>query len=1507
MLWALLMIPAVFSTTFNTTTIRPSSKYDRVLAIGDFEELNSIFRGAEIKLPDATVNQRILGINLGIDISNLRCTDIAIGDLAVTYNKESLQKLSFRLDVIQLDLTCYLDYRWNYAGLSDNGSADAYTENNGASISLSFLSPNFDEAPPNSLDSESCQTTIRVVDLDFRGGPVGSILDAFESLIRGTVENAVEDVACGELEALVDGSADDLITFVQDFLDPYLGPIAPEYSDPLFAETNLAVPDGVSLLNVSDTESLLGGWFNTALQEIDRLLGNIVDDKDGPTGSGRDLGVNKFLRDSILDDERAFVVDIADLSSVTDGVVFDMHDTLTQTQMVLTSVKIFGLDTFTRFEPLQDIGSYTLQNELSWQYLTIEIDVDITIRPSTLEDSVIANPGAEVVEEQMKIRFGVDNVDAVVSFLLAIDDASLGSLPLGSLLDSANILPCLLSVIHDFELSALGVSVGNIREPTLNGFVSRGIDRVVSKTVEAVFEMYEGILLQAVPKMFQTTLRDMLNRDVIDALLQTEGGNECPTVSFDESLDFRDFLLSPGAAKAVGGTGEEPYGDLGSMVRDLVLDELLSPDADGLPSINSAIVAPLTESQSGTPGSLKFADALFDFVQDGFTNKFVSAFLERFEFSVFDTRVSNLDTITFPLTLLNPTTDPNTLANLISVGPMPDRTGGKDLTGKIRFLLALDGPASPFQMRNEFDLVVKIPATAIAANLYAKIDGQSFANFAVEDILNGDCWLALFAPSPIDDTNNGNNNGNATMTVPTESNLGLGSFMLTMFGFSINAECVSCSSAGTAVLGGVSAVLESSGAVDFFRSRLEMFVTDFVTGDWASSTVDRLTQEAPYKCPHHPMYNTNSSVSTSRNDNGLTGMFSKDSVETIILGGALAVEVAMIVFADTHLKMARTQTDPLSGEAKLKQRQYRQLQQSEDKNGPATRFLDWTNLGQSFGPIADMGFEQLRRYLEGSEDGTLTVNTLLQDFLLEDDGSLTVDLNGWAFSEAGITVEVHSVKLVGLDSIESVEMVNPIGPQTIQNALTWQNLTLVIDADVAVTESNGDTSVATTTKERVVFTATATGIDVDLSLLLAVDAVAIEAMELGSVLSSATALSCLLSTIDTAEVTQLKASAEAFSTPELSGFLSPSVQETLDRSIQALFSAYETDLLDSVPIIFDETVRTLLNNLLSVFLDDETNEGGGGSEVSAVCPSNNFQALTGEVDFRELLLPEDQATALGGRPGQPYGDVGPTVMDLIREELLVLDTNSNDSRINSAIIAPLTESQSGTAGTLRFGNVTSFQSGPVDEIGLVGVALSVSEGVIENLDSVGFPLELLAPNSTNGQLLDNSIALASSQTPLRASTTIVVDLEGTSPVLNMRNEIELSLSVADVSVLAGIVARLDERAFMTFPLGQISSLTCWLATFVTPALDEDGFRLDPSAAASLAFDYLHMVLNALTVDAQCVSCTSTGLDSLPELTSILRNGGIIDDLNRRLVAFGAEILTGDLVEVYGDRLLADAV
>jgi hypothetical protein len=93
---------------------------------------------------------------------------------------------------------------------------------------------------------------------------------------------------------------------------------------------------------------------------------------------------------------------------------------------------------------------------------------------------------------------------------------------------------------------------------------------------------------------------------------------------------------------------------------------------------------------------------------------------------------------------------------------------------------------------------------------------------------------------------------------------------------------------------------------------------------------------------------------------------------------------------------------------------------------------------------------------------------------------------------------------------------------------------------------------------------------------------------------------------------------------------------------------------------------------------------------------------------------------------------------------------------------------------------------------------------IKNLDSIGAPLVLLEPNATNGFIIEKRATFGVGADPMRFSLKGLFDLKG-NPVLEMSNEMELSVDVSDSELLASLLAKVDAGALFSFPLRDVAN------------------------------------------------------------------------------------------------------
>lgn len=480
-----------------------------------------------------------------------------------------------------------------------------------ASLSIGFISVDYDTTPPRDASVSECEAVIQIAGMSFDGdglGFIGGVMDLFEGLLRGTIESKVRDAACTELRKLAGegdetttesngGALDYLIQDVGTKIRTHLEPLGLNQTSPLWVETNTVIPTITTPTTNKDGQEVgqpaymnfhdifAHPFVNLALDELRSYLG-----RDSTSG---DLGINTILRDNILDKDRKYEVDAStffDLiiknntttsnnSSTGGGVIFQGHDMLTETALSISTIKIEGLDTFRELNVLDDIGNYTLQNTFMLDQLSVVIEMVAEMKTSSKSDAIFVTNtldnvagggggGGEPIVERFTINFNVSDIEVDLSLFLGVHKDRWGKLVLGPLLHMKNIFPCLVSIVDVAQVSGLTMTVGNITPPLLSGFLDNGIDRLVSNGAIALFDMYEGSMIRAMPNFFQTYVRDTVNEFLVKQLMSAECPE--PASTLDGIVDFRDLLLTEERAKELFARGNSPYGDLFRMLYSLI-------------------------------------------------------------------------------------------------------------------------------------------------------------------------------------------------------------------------------------------------------------------------------------------------------------------------------------------------------------------------------------------------------------------------------------------------------------------------------------------------------------------------------------------------------------------------------------------------------------------------------------------------------------------------------------------------------------------------------------------------------------------------------------------------------------------------------------------------------------------------------------------------------------------------------------------------------------------------
>ena len=618
-----------------------------LLRVGDFETFNEEIKDLKLLVDDPDpIVQNVL-FELQVQLTNVYCTNIQIGDMSGDYSNTN-QALTYKLSVDPFGLDCYAEYSYNYGGfLQDSGTAVLIMTANAVELSLGFSSASeFELAPPTGSNVTGCTPRVTIDDVQLGGEVEALVASLFSEMASETIGQVVSDTLCETFGYLIN-MMDDVVTGINEQIDVYLQPIGEERADPLHPERNFTAPSDVDVLNLINGGGLVGDLFREILEEADDLLNRLVDDPSNPTK--QDLAINVLLRDSFLNPDGTFTL------SSDPSVIFETADKLIESKVSLSSIKAKGLDSLRVFKPLEELGNYTIANQLAWEALSIETEILFDIGVSTLPDSELISEVPLRTVETVTISFDLQNLDLAAAFFLAIDKAKMDDFKLGNLLRLDTIFSCFGDMVTDMEVSGLDVSIRDIGDPRFGGFSSPGFDRIVSSLVEAALVMYRPTFLRAIPAAFQGDFRDELNKVI------AEDDSECavPTPSA-EFIDFRDLLLPKGQAREYGASGEGQYGDLLPVLWAFLKDQFSRVDErSGKPTINRWLIDPLTEPNGDIlyTGDIFSIDQRLDIIGFGIKVRLYDAFIQ------------NLDSIGEPMSLLDPVPDrTHVLNNTVTFG-----------------------------------------------------------------------------------------------------------------------------------------------------------------------------------------------------------------------------------------------------------------------------------------------------------------------------------------------------------------------------------------------------------------------------------------------------------------------------------------------------------------------------------------------------------------------------------------------------------------------------------------------------------------------------------------------------------------------------------------------------------------------------------------------------------------------------------------------------------------------
>ena len=518
-----------------------------------------------MRIPNVEVSQDTWLGPMNLNVTDFRCFDVSFADIFLGLNiyEGTDQPDTFQLQVTELLFQCTMGISWAYGAFDGAGSVYVNSDKNFLSAQMATERSTAGEVSTAEEDDDntsvqSCEgTTIALADLEFTGDMSLKILNLYRGFIRRVAEGQIETIFCQLMSEEMLGYA---LDSVEEKLDEYSMELPSSRSDPLYLESgsviNTAIQgdveadDGSAFINLqNDTQA--AGLIDLALKNLNNIFAVRKNDTDAPTEDLMDYGINTILRQKVLTDDRlvVFLVD-GDVETITE------KTPLVDINVTLSGIKIRGLDTAIVVSPVTVIGRSTVQSQFQWPSISVEADIMVEVRASTDPDSIFENADTLApIVETVTITGTVDIVEATLSLMVPLNRSQVEELPMGYILNWESLPPCIPSILFDAKISGFDVTVGNIHDPVFLGIQSQDIDEIVQTSAQIGLASFEDSILQAIPNIFQTSVRDelqavladfhcLVDEDDDDDDAQAAGGRRLAAEVEEEIATGRDFYFN---------------------------------------------------------------------------------------------------------------------------------------------------------------------------------------------------------------------------------------------------------------------------------------------------------------------------------------------------------------------------------------------------------------------------------------------------------------------------------------------------------------------------------------------------------------------------------------------------------------------------------------------------------------------------------------------------------------------------------------------------------------------------------------------------------------------------------------------------------------------------------------------------------------------------------------------------------------------------------------------------
>ena len=562
------------------------------------------------------------GFDALVSVFNATCSNLILEEFEVAVDvpavSDGTTELNANVTIFSFSIDCNFWYTYESALVSGAGNALLVTSANTLEAEVHYTSPG---TAMEEVSIGACNAFISIDGIEFlTEEPLAALFDTIS-----TNPAVAEGFAGRFCELLRDPVKLKALAGNNTFSS---GVTKIATVDPLLAEEALEVPSGVELVDLLEGGAWPGWGVKAVLKQAGSYLGRV-----STRDNVEDLNMNHLLRKIYSEDDGTMQLNL------TNSTLFTGVDLLGQPSTIqFHTARVIGIDRFTKFDDFTTLSKYTLQVALAIESLEIRFLGDFEV---------------ESTVEEVEVTLNVTNLEVIVAVLLAVDSVGLGEVPLGAFLDVDTTMTCFLSSLLRVQIADANIESLRLQPPT-----SPSAQRIKAAGITLSFFDVVGLLISQFSPSDEKVDRE--------ACVAAQFSN--PVTPY---IDFRDLLLDPDEARAYGGSGIEPYGNLTSTVKAYLDDELLTANETGELGINSRVIVPFTEVQSGIKGKYELNETLTLLnrtSKGGSMDSRIGFIVKRLTFE-------DLDSVRPPVALMEPIQGvASTFTNALSMEPF--RVGG---------------------------------------------------------------------------------------------------------------------------------------------------------------------------------------------------------------------------------------------------------------------------------------------------------------------------------------------------------------------------------------------------------------------------------------------------------------------------------------------------------------------------------------------------------------------------------------------------------------------------------------------------------------------------------------------------------------------------------------------------------------------------------------------------------------------------------------------------------------